>query len=384
MDNKKKVLIIHPEGNIYNNPNLYEIIKLLKKYYDINILISNLEINRGISEFDEYIIEYDLVFNKFKNRINNPLLYNIFFLIFQKIYIKKKYDFIIGVDRLGLIDAYYLSKNQKSSYALISYEIFFENECSKNFKKLEIIASKNIEFAIVQDKVRAKYLSQENRIDISKMLCIPVSSSNIAPYIKNDYLHNKLDIPQEKKILIFIGSITDWCCIDKILSLVDNFPSDWVLVLHDRYGDSKEKVMELLTQTKILNKIYFSNVSIDSNHEMHKILHSADLGLALYCPNYNSIYTGKNLKYIGYASGKISTYLQNGLPIITFKDTLFGEKIGRYNFGYAINQVDEIPTILEKHKLNKINSNCIKFFKVELDFNNFKMDLITTIQKIIV
>ncbi|ETR67840.1 MAG: Glycosyl transferase family 2 [Candidatus Magnetoglobus multicellularis str. Araruama] len=86
----------------------------------------------------------------------------------------QNYDFVIGIDR-GIIEAELISRAKKIPYALISYEIFFEAEAGAQFKSPEIKSCQNIEFAVVQDKVRAKMLSQENRIPLSKMIYIPVA-----------------------------------------------------------------------------------------------------------------------------------------------------------------------------------------------------------------
>jgi glycosyltransferase involved in cell wall biosynthesis len=110
------------------------------------------------------------------------------------------------------------------------------------------------------------------------------------------------------------------------------------------------------------------------------------LGIGLYCPIYSGAYlhpnTGKNIKYIGLSSGKISTYLQNGLPIIVHDDTMYSQKIDKYNFGYAVKSVDDIANILENFKPNQqINEECLRFFYDELDFNNYKSMILEILNK---
>lgn len=381
MDSKKKILIIHPEGNIYNNPNLYEIIKLLNKTYDLTLLIPDIEINQNIDDYKDLVISYHPIFNKFKIRIKNMILYKLFFYFFKFLYIRKKIDFIIGIDRMGIIDAYLLSKSINCPYAHISYEITFKDETVFNYKEIEIEASENVRFSIVQDDVRAFHLSNENKIPIEKMLCVPVASSNMKAYKKSYLLYDKLKIDKNKKILLFVGSVTKWSCIKEIVEEVHNFPDDWVLVLHDRYGESEKKLSNLIEEYNIEEKIYFSNEPIKSNSDMHTILHSADLGLALYCPDYETIYTGKNLEYIGLASGKISTYFQNGVPVITYKNTQYGQYVNEYNLGYAIKSIKDISEYLKKYENNILNKNCIHFFNTKLKFKNYESIILNKIKE---
>lgn len=385
MDNKKKILIIHPEGNIYNNPNLYEVLRLLSQNYDMNILIPKLEINKTCISFKPYTIEYNKLFTKLKHKITNRFFYTLLTYCFDKLYIKKKYDLIIGVDRWGILDAYFLSKRSQIPYAHISYEIIFSKEVSTCFKNLEIEASKNVKFSVVQDPIRGEKLHDENGIDLNKMIYIPVASSFYKSYKKNYSLYKELNIPLDMKILIFVGSISEWSCIDDVLQEADLLPHDWVIVFHDRYGDAEKKIALLVAENRISynakNKIYFSYKIIDTNEEMHLLLHSADIGLALYCPDYKNMYTGNNLKYIGLASGKISTYLQNGLPIITFADSIYGEFTQTNDLGIAIDNISQLWENLHTFELDDLrNKRCLEFFKSKISFENYELPFLKRIE----
>lgn len=378
MDSKKNILIIHPEGNIYNNPNLYEISRFINQEFELDILIPSLKINQQPEEFN--IIKYNRFFNGIKKRVKKVIPYKILIALFKILYIKKNYDLIIGVDQIGLIDAYMLSIALNTPYGYISYEIFFKEECKSKFKNLELIASRRIKFAIVQDKIRAFHLSKENQIDISKMILIPVASSVINEYKKSYLLYDELNISRDKKILLLMGSISHFNCVNEVIETIEDFPKSWVIVLHNRYGNTKDVFTNLTNDTQVSNKIFFSSKTIESPDEMYKILHSADLGLALYCPTFEDIYTGNNIKYIGLSSGKISTYLQNGLPFIMWSNTIYGEKNKKFNFGHSIREIKEIPNLLKNFKTETLNQNCINYFKKEISFDNYKEKLLNVIK----
>jgi len=369
---KSRLLIIHPEGNIFNNPNLYSIIQLYSQHYNLDVLIPRIKENKDL-EFnieDLNIIEYASIYSELNLLSNKDFIDSFFYE-----YIKKNYDIVIGVDRLGLILAYLISNIQNIPYGSISYEIFFKHETSYGFKDIEIIASKNVSFVVIQDSERARQLSNENKIPLKKMIYIPVASSIRKKYTKTTFFHEEFKLGKNIKILLFMGSISKWSCIDKILSISGSLPKDWVIVFHDRYGDSKNKVSQITNIDKMQN-VYFSNMQVNTTETMYKLVHNADIGLALYCPDFSSIYTGDNLKYIGFASGKISTYLQNGLPVITTKNDILSKKLSNCKAGFTINNMDEIIPILEGYRRNTLNNNAIDFFDKYLNFDNYKTGLL--------
>ena len=107
-----------------------------------------------------------------------------------------------------------------------------------------------------------------------------------------------------------IGSCVKWTMIDEVLSNISSWPKDWVLLIHDRYLNI-EYFEHLKKKHNLVHsdKVIFSNLKIINIDEMNILLDKVNLGLALYKPTYDSMFTGKNLEYIGQASEKISTFL---------------------------------------------------------------------------
>ena len=377
---KTKILIVQPEGNILNNPNLLQIFLALNEEYESHVLLPKLKILQHHKIVNEKLIIYPKFINILSNIFQVNIALKIIVGYLKLFYLKEKYDLIIGVDRLGLIWANYFSKSFKSPYALISYEIFFRRETSKLFKLPEIKASKRISFAVVQDDKRAEKLSEENKIDKEKLIQIPVASSFSKPYKKSMRLYHDLEIPSDKKILLFIGSVAKWTCIDKILLQLLRFPDSWVLVLHDRYGKTKFKVDSMLVELNfdpisISDRLYYSNLKLPTTEDMHHLLHSADLGLCAYCPTYSDMYTGDNLKYIGLASGKATTYLQYGLPIVTISSGQMGEIVKNNRLGFTLDKIEELPECLANYdsaEAQSMHKNCYDYFNRKFSFNLFK------------
>jgi len=352
----KRILLIHPEGNISFNPNLNDIVKVLcGNGYEVDIISLKRNHHQIAPCPGARFIFNDVDINK-KNCVSDVAC----------IPEQLAYDLLIGVDRAGIVDAFVLSQVLNIPYGLISYEIFFESETNKIFKSIEREACKRIAFAVCQDEVRAALLSKENQITDAKIIRIPVAGKSVRRGMRQQYLHQKLGISLDKKIAFFAGSIDSWTMMDEIIKTVPSWPENWVLVLHERYGKTKERVQKLLNNQK-LDHVYFSEDSIEQYDGLKDMLFSIDLGIAFYQADNATIYTGKNIEYIGLASGKISTYLQHGVPVITNEIGLFSDYIRDYNLGLVVKEVNDVPDKLAS--MNQVNytDRCYNFFEDKLD-----------------
>lgn len=369
MDTKKSILIIHPEGNIFNNPNLLSIANYLSDHYQVDVLMP---FSKNIGESKFNIIFYRKLWSKFKLKF---FIIHHFFAIFFKLFIDfGKYNFIIGIDREGIIDANILSQKYGCSYGLISYELIFQDETSISFKKNEIISCENIKFAIVQDEIRGNFLSIENHIPTDKFIYIPVASSGRAQRKKKTYLlHTMLNIPRSKKILIFTGSVSIWTCINEILDKAELFlPENWVLVIHDRYGKAKENITKMGLDDLITSKIYLTNKGKLGFNDLDILLSDADLGIVSYKEDISSPYTGKNIRYIGMSSGKFSTYMRNGLPVVIYNSEKLGEEVQRNQLGFSCNDLIFLKDFLMSFESKqKYADKCEYYFNARLSFDNY-------------
>ena len=376
---RPRILIVHPEGNVFNNPNLYEIANFLGERYQVDVLVPIRRYNKGCAFSSKCVqlIEYLPIFGDWRFMCTTEAINE-----FCAKYLHAEYQLVIGVDRDGLILAAVLSSNLGVMYGMISYEIFFEDETSSAFKGAEREASVDLSFVVVQDEVRGKHLVRENRIRIwVEVQYIPVAPARSYPYRKSRHLRERLNIPDNRKILIYAGSVTGWAYIHELLAHPGALPEDWVLVLHDRYGDTRKQLKNLKVTT-LSDNIYISDISSPTNEDMHNLLHSADLGLALYGPNYLSMWTGKNLAFIGMGSGKINVYLQHGLPVVTTPSEVLTPLIQSHGLGYTVGGVDELLPILQQHVSSpEQNQRCVRFFEEHLSFNLYKKRLMDVVEK---
>ncbi|WP_091545360.1 glycosyltransferase family protein [Thermoflexibacter ruber] len=354
-----KIIIIHPEGNFNNNPNLLAITQILiENNYQVDILLPKKNIYQ---------------------KSIHPMNRLFFYEEHDSSILSENYKLVIGVD-LGIIDAALIATIKQVPLGYISYEIFFEDEVGYYPKQLEIIACRAVDFVICQDIIRAEHLSKQNEIPLDKFILIPVAGLDIVRKDKNKFLHDKLSIPHNRKIALLMGSVAKFTMAEEIIENTQYWDKSWCLVVHDRYG--KTPLKEKYTY---LPNVYFSEEPTDSFESLSTLIASVDVGIALYQQQTGDIYQGKNIKYIGLSSGKIATMLQNGKPVIVNQIGKYAELILKYNAGRVISSINELPQNLSEidNVPGSIAENCYNLFTEHLSARLYAKVLTNTISEII-
>lgn len=370
-----KILIIHPDSNAANNPNLFSVLELFNNYYSIDLV----QMKKSDIYQELFLGNVNIIFYYDSNQdaiLNEDLIGYL---------TQQKYSLIIGVD-LGIIPASIISMGNKTPYGLISYEIAFKDEIGEKDKYKEISACENLNFAICQDPLRSYLLSRENKIPLEKILNIPVASCYNGPYNKNNYLRVKFNIPNNKKIALYIGSMDTWTMIDVLINQVTNWPDDWVLVLHPRYGENQSllKYYQKIVKLGLSKKIFFSKEPFPDINDLEKIICSADLGIALYQNQLESKYIGKNIVFLGMSSGKIFSYMKYGLPVLVNNIINISDEITRNRLGFVALEHNQInPEFIDVSELNNYSNNCLRFYLEKIDFNIYKKSLLEVVKKVV-
>ena len=377
MRSLEQVLLIHPEGNTFNNPTLKCVIDLLLKHkveVEIRYFSGGAKTPPSITGIN--FLPYGRIFNKLKN-----ISFNIYCsrrlswltVWVERMFIYRQYDLIIGVDREGLIAAGLLSQMTGTPFEFFSFEILFESETSLAFKSLERDAAKLVSRWFIQDELRAHHLQLETGLDSATRMLLPLASSG-AGLSSIERLRDRLGIPLDKKVAIAIGSFASWSMTQDIVSSVAKWPEDWVLIIHERYGRTAEEFTAIGCEPSGLvnGKLYLSNFSSTMVDDMGFILAGVSVGLACYKPDYKGAYTGKNLKYLGLASGKISTFMRYGVPILMNEIGLYADLAREHSFGLVIKESNDISALLPLFKNDSWGINAFNFYEAHLDFANYE------------
>ena len=356
------ILIVHPEGNINFNQNLLGIVEILCElgnYVEIACRKRN--------------------FYQFSPHGNSRIFFYDTNIPRQEF---SDWKLIIGVDRDGVIEAAKIARILSIPYIYLSYELFFEDETSVEFKDQEREACLHISAAIAQDSERAKLLCKETNIDPNKILLLPFGGRPISQQKRNLYLREKFGISVNKKIALMMGGLHHHTLYQKIVETLKAWPQDWVFVLHGRYGIEGD-LFKFLNEFTYYKNFYLSHSSLENQSDLETLLGSADLGIALYKATYHSEYDGKNIKYIGMASGKIATYLQHGLPVMTNEIGILSEYVKEYHLGVVVKKPIDIPLSLCNFDPTNLRGNCVDFFDEHLSLDKLILPLLGKIIELI-
>jgi len=382
--NKKRILMIHHEGNAVNNPSIKAMIDYFgERGYYFDIVSKKRKLLQPHMPDVSWLFD-GWILRRIKIIAENILCSNamsrcIIWWQWRNRF-KNHYDLIIGVDRQGLIEAHYLSQFMRIPFFFISFEIMFEKETSSRFKQLERDASGKVTAWIVQDEVRAGKLAQENLLDRLKVFYLPLASRGLGTFGPGR-LRDALGIPKDKHVMIAMGSIEKWAMIDEILTSLPLWPDNWALIVHDRYGLTKKQIADFITPEHNINRrLFISESSTKYVDDMGYILNGVSFGLAFYRSFAGHQYWGDNLKFLGRASGKFATYLRYGIPVITNDAGVMAEDIKKFRLGHVVDSPMEIPKLLQI--INDIDADeyylhCQNYFSNKLDFNLYAEQLAT-------
>ena len=81
---------------------------------------------------------------------------------------------------------------------------------------------------------------------------------------------------------------------------------------------------------------------------------------------------GDNLKYLGLASGKISTYLRYGVPPVINNIGQYSYLANTHQFGLVAEDADGIGALLESLIDPAWSVRALSYYKEYLDFNNYR------------
>ena len=364
-------MILHQEGNLNNNPNLTGIIECLCErgylvdYYGFRRNIPQVAPCPGV-DMKLFAPLGRTVTNGFVN-LDDAMVQNPELTIGFIRHVLPDYDLVIGIDR-AIIEADLIARLKGIPYGLISYEIYFLSETNNDFKRVEVNACQGIDFAVCQDDLRSGHLIKENIISPDKMVNIPFAGRRTYAPERCDYLHRELGIPADKKIALTIGSLSQWTMTDFLISSTYQWPEDWVLVVHNRYGLDND-VHTYFRRYGHLKNVYFSTRPAETPAEMKPIVQSADIGIALYKPLENNIWAGKNIQHLGMASGKVSTYLQYGVPVVINIPGELGDYINKFELGALVGTSTFFVPQFTTEQLDAMRQNCHRFYRDRMDLN---------------
>jgi hypothetical protein len=361
-----KILLIHPEGGVNYNANLSGLMEVLT---EAGHLVTYVAPRRSLINQELNLPGVTAVLVDEQQQRGR-------FLYPDEINVQawSGHDLVLAVDR-GIIEGDWIARQLRIPKALLSYEIFFGEETPADFKLEEIVACRDLSFAVCQDSLRARKLCLANDIPPDKVLLMPVAGRRFRePRVpKPRLLHEMFQLPESTKIALHMGSFADWTGASFLLNSTRSWPDDWVLVLHERFG---RPVRHLVEKDASPQRVRISETTFAKPDDMTAFVQSADLGVALYCPTYETEWVGRNILHMGLSSGKISQFLQSGVPVATHEIGEIADWIRFYKAGQVFSLdrpfVPELPA-------DATPAACQRLFERHLDLDRFAPAMLKTL-----
>ena len=321
-------------------------------------------------------------------KIYRPLLRKYHFSrIFESIQKSTPYTLVIGFDAEGLVVANYVAHMFGIPIIYWSLEVIFSDDYGlpnhRALKPQEKKVNKTVAFTIIQDKWRADLLKRANELgdQYKQFVFVPNARRGQARRAPHQLLRNKLGIPADKKIVLYTGMLTWSAMLPELIESTKKWPDEFVLVINARYPMDNSEYRRI-----DIPKVFWS-LSPCPRSQYREMVDSADIGIALYESKLrrpdNHIHTYLNIATMGLSSGKISDYLQSGLPVITNKLIGTSEFIATYGCGISIDTPQGIGLALDMIGKNysEYSQNACRAFNDGLEFERYFHSVVQKIKE---
>jgi hypothetical protein len=365
---KNRILIVGPVEHLASLNFVDSTIKYLTRSGMEVVVLTSDKSFEGIWANDTNVFVYKFLMGSSKRDI---LYKNTFGLLRSISFLIKgnSINSILAVGQLGLISSGIISLFSLKNIIYLNVEIWFGREngswwltqaYSMMLKHLERIFNARARYSITQDTGRAELLARVNKVNVSSIKLLPNSPIGNAKFERCHYLHQKYELSEETKIILWIGMLPRYSEAEALVLQAKSWPDPYVLVFHTRYDAQSDSYIKKLRDLSDPQKTLFSLKPI-SYESLDKIITSAHIGLALYKN------TGLNASMMGKSSGKIAQFLRYGIPVISQKFSSL-EWIADENAGILVDNVSEINSTITEIDQNypAVSNNAIYAFNEHL------------------
>ena len=286
---------------------------------------------------------------------------------------KKGKHILIAYDPQSLFVANLISKFNSSVLVYWSSELIIykdiEHGGEKLFKCIEKRCNHNALCTVEFGNDRCELLMYENGLEKESVISIPNSPLGKAKIERNYYFNKKFNIPLDKKIILHAGSAANWTGIDEVISYVDRWPHDCVLVLHSKGNLSlQDRFKEIIAKHQ--HKVFLSSDPVPFS-QLAEIYSSADIGLQVWKP------TITNMRVPGLSSGKVFHCLQFGVPVIVRDLEGYDKFVEKNGVGLCVSHVSQIGSKIGQIFANEVfyKNNCLRVFN-EFKFEHYHKELV--------
>ncbi len=272
---------------------------------------------------------------------------------------RPRYRFIVTVPQWGLHYSAIASRLAGIPMCCISDELMTEEEATtaeeRAWKERERRAHQRCDWTIALSQERADFIRGENRLGRDhRIFVVPNSEPGASGRVRSHYFHDLLGLRCEQRLLLHAGSLW-WKEATALIEAAQRWTNDCVVVFQGRYVAPTNDWCDSA-------HVRFSRQVLPAALLGYAVS-SASIGLALY--DESRI----NNRLMGTASGKVSLYMKNALPVIATRAGGF-DWIEQEQCGVCVSSVGEIPAAAERiwTDYDRYVTNVRRYYDETLDF----------------
>lgn len=226
-----------------------------------------------------------------------------------------KYDILIAVECFSLIA---VDRIAPAGMDVIYYNLELLDWGTDNpmyisqavLKEREHRALSSVAHVMITSPQRAKLFASINSYPAERISVLPVAPLRRPRVERSRYFRDRFGIADDRLVLIYAGNFAPWAQCLEIISSMDNWPANAVLVMHTwRDARLSRGYFTQMSRAAAGRPVYFSDQNLPYE-ALAPALASADIGLLFYEA------VDANFTEILFSSNKMAEYMSAGLPVI--------------------------------------------------------------------
>jgi len=261
---------------------------------------------------------------------------------------RRDYVCLIGAGLRGLIVATLAGWWLRRPVVYFSVELYLSSDLrgiyQRAYKLLQRWCHRRAAFTIIQGEERARLCANGNRVALETFLSFPNSPRGYSNREKTKFLRVQFNIPASKKIILCAGSIGDVNMIREIVEVAQLWPEDWILVIHSRgriVSPEQRAYLDWVRAADRSGRVIWSMKSLPYE-TLPELVSSANVGLCLYKN------VAINVSEIGLSSGKLASYLQSGVPVVSSDFSALRKILVENSCGICVKNASEIAQAIHR------------------------------------
>lgn len=354
MSDKQKSAVIAFLGNAYHDSRVVNLIESLSL---LNIDVKTISFDWRTSDFKSQYGSTSI--HKLDKSKSSLIFYFKFFYLLTRSLIKYKADIYFAEDIQTLPIVYLFAKFNKAKIFYNSREIYThlaglrnKNIVQSVIAKIENKFIRKVNTVLVTGEMDADFL--KDAYGINNLLVL----RNLPTYqakINKINLHEKFNIPQNCKILLYQGVILEGRGILKLINILSKLENVHFVVVGE--GEFRKYFEEETNKLPIANRVHF--IGAVNHNELLRYTAGADIGITLI--------ENISISYYYALPNKLFEYIMAEIPMLSSNLPQMKKVIDKYKVGRYVDpevESDIISTLSEMikddNKYKTYSENCIK------------------------